>query len=100
VGVRHHREALCDCDEPFASALGVAPRARQRGARDRNADGEAAARGATKLLAKQLHARAIADPEEIREALTEIPEAVDAGAGLLRPTPEDAFKRLGRKDEP
>jgi hypothetical protein len=53
---------------------------------------------ANKLLAKELRARAIANPEIICEALTQIPADVEAGAGLLHQTPEDIFKRLGRKD--
>ncbi len=52
----------------------------------------------TKLLAKELRARAVADPDAVGAALAAIPAEVEAGAGLLRPTPEDVFRRLGRKD--
>jgi hypothetical protein len=53
---------------------------------------------AMKLLAKELRARAIADPEGICTELMCIPADVEAGAGLLHPTPADVFKRLGRKE--
>jgi len=53
---------------------------------------------AAKLLAKELRARAIANPEAICEALTHIPADVEAAAGLLHQTPEDIFKRLGSKE--
>jgi hypothetical protein len=52
---------------------------------------------ASKLLAKELRARAIADADVICAELQSIPMEVEAAAGLLHPTPEDVFKRLGRK---
>jgi hypothetical protein len=52
---------------------------------------------AAKLLAKELRARAIADADTICADLQQIPVEVEAGAGLLHQTPEDVFKRLGRK---
>jgi hypothetical protein len=54
---------------------------------------------AGKLLAKELRARAIADPEQLCAALMLIPPEVEAEASPLHPTPEEVFKRLGRKHD-
>ena len=53
---------------------------------------------AGKHLSKELRARAIEDPDAVCAALLEIPPDVEAAAGPLHPSPEDVFKRLGRKD--
>ncbi len=54
---------------------------------------------ASKLLAKELRARAIANAEQLCSALTVIPPEVEQASGPLHPTPEDVFKRLGRKHD-
>lgn len=53
---------------------------------------------AGKLLAKELRARAIDDPDAVCAALLDIPPDVEAAAGPLHPLPEDVFTRLGRKE--
>jgi hypothetical protein len=53
---------------------------------------------AARLLAKELRARAIEEPDAVCAALLEIPADVEAAAGPLHPSPEDVFTRLGRKD--
>jgi hypothetical protein len=54
---------------------------------------------ASKRLAKELRSRAIANADQLCEALTVIPPEVEQASGPLHPTPEDVFKRLGRKHD-
>lgn len=51
---------------------------------------------ASKLLPKELRARAI-EPDIVCATLMEIPPDVEAASGPLHPSPEDVFKRLGRR---
>jgi hypothetical protein len=50
---------------------------------------------ATKVLAKELRARAVQDAENVCSALMMVPAEYESAAPL-RPSPEDVFKRLGR----
>jgi hypothetical protein len=54
---------------------------------------------ASKLLAKELRSRAIVNPEQLCAALTVVPPEVEKAASPLHPTPEDVFKRLGRRND-
>ena len=54
---------------------------------------------ADKMLPKELRKRAIANVDQLCAALMVIPPEVEAVSGPLHPTPEDVFKRLGRKHD-
>ena len=52
---------------------------------------------ANKLLAKELRSRAIANADQLCASMAVIPPDVEKASSPLHPTPEDVFKRLGRK---
>ena len=52
---------------------------------------------ANKLLAKELRSRAIANADQLCAAMAVIPPDVEKAASPLHPTPEEVFRRLGRK---
>jgi hypothetical protein len=52
---------------------------------------------ANKLLAKELRSRAIGNADHLCAAMAVIPPDVEKASSPLHPTPEDVFRRLGRK---
>jgi hypothetical protein len=54
---------------------------------------------AGRMLGEELRKRAIVNVDQLCAALMVIPPEVESAPGPLHPTPEDVFKRLGRKHE-